>query len=200
MINLFTTGSYGAVNTVYNDDGEMFAMKSFDVEKEEIGNDNTDDDEDAEEIVYGTCELGTLREISVLRMFANIQPTDKIVSHPGIMPMYDATPMRDTVCIIMPKYACNLTRAIQGKSLDNKQKLAIAYRLLHTIAFLHVNEVIHRDIKCDNILLDDDMQPVLADYSVAKLFDGQITGESTHTPGSIATVYICDSREKNAPK
>jgi len=72
--------------------------------------------------------------------------------------------------------------------LSNPQKLQVAYRLLHTLAFLHANKIIHRDIKCDNILMDDDMMPVLADFSLAKLFDENLDGD-THTPGPGTPTY-----------
>jgi len=66
--------------------------------------------------------------------------------------------------------------------LGNKQKLLIAHKLLTALAFLHANDVIHRDIKTDNILLDENMDPVLADFSLAKIFDNKCLG-TTHTPG-----------------
>jgi serine kinase len=179
-------GTFGAVSTVYDDEGQMFAMKAFDAETDEVS--DSDDEGETRTVNYGTCELGTLREISVLRMFSRVLPEDVVVEHPGIMRMHDITFHRDKFCMIMPKASCNLTKAIKGGALSNPQKLQVAYRLLHTLAFLHANKIIHRDIKCDNILLDDDMMPVLADFSLAKLFDENLDGD-THTPGPGTPTY-----------
>lgn len=57
-------GSYGAVKTVYNDEGEIFALKRFE---------NTDEDDS----MFGSLHLGTLREISILRMISSIRPHEK---------------------------------------------------------------------------------------------------------------------------
>jgi len=179
-------GTFGAVSTVYDDDGQMFAMKAFEAETDEVS--DSDDEGESHTVNYGTCELGTLREISVLRMFSRMLPKDNVVEHPGIMRMHDVTSHRDKLCMIMPKASCDLTKAIKGGALSNPQKLQVAYRLLHTLAFLHANKIIHRDIKCDNILLDDDMMPVLADFSLAKLFDENLEGD-THTPGPGTPTY-----------
>jgi len=96
--------------------------------------------------------------------------------------LVDVTVMQGATCMIMPKMICNLTKAITTNMLNNKQKLNIAHKLIIAVAFLHTNNVIHRDIKTDNILLDDKMDPVLADFSLAKLFDHKLSG-TTHTPG-----------------
>jgi len=90
--------------------------------------------------------------------------------------------------MVMPKGLCSLKKAITTNLLNNKQKLNIAHKLLIAVAFLHENYVIHRDIKTDNILLDEDFNPVLADFSLAKIFDTTLKG-TTHTPGLGTTSY-----------
>lgn len=131
-------GSYGAVHTVYDDNGEMFALKEFEP---------TDDDDS----MCGSLSLGTLREISVLRMFSSIRPEEKNRGHVNIMSVHDIciSDFNHTLCMVMPKYTCNLTKAIKSNCLSNKQKLSIAHQLLTGVAFLHKNDIIHRDIKVE---------------------------------------------------
>ena len=64
------SGSYGSVITVYNDDGENFALKMFD----------QDEDDEEEEEGIG---LGTLREISILRILRSRN------AHPNIIEIHD---------------------------------------------------------------------------------------------------------------
>ena len=48
-------------------------------------------------------------------------------------------------------------------------QLEIAALLLHAVAWLASHQVMHRDIKPDNVLLTDEGQPVLTDFSLAKV-------------------------------
>jgi len=51
-------------------------------------------------------------------------------------------------------------------------KFVVAEGILQGLASLHEREYIHRDIKPDNILMQDDWTPMLADFGFAKKFDG----------------------------
>lgn len=198
-------GSFGAVRTVYDDDGNQFAMKEFEREKEDVQEEYSDSEEEEEyeeeELEYDSMDLGTLREISVLRMFAKLLPgDDKIVEHPGVMRLHDIYKFKGNMCMIMPKYSCNLAQAITGNALTGKKKLECAHKLISTLAFLHTNHIIHRDVKCDNVLMDDDMNPVLADFSLAKLasLSNSTTG-TTHTPGVGTACYKAPEVYKDQP-
>lgn len=71
--------------------------------------------------------------------------------HPNIMPMVDVGTVKgmDGICMLMPKYACTLDSAIENKLLKGKQKLTLVHKLLSATAFLHANDIIHRDIKTE---------------------------------------------------
>jgi len=146
----------------------MFALKEFA---------NPEDDES----MSGSLQLGTLREISVLRMLSSLREDDLYRGHPNIMSLHDICVSEDrTLSMVMPRCSCNLTEAIKSNCLNSKQKLSITHQLLIAVGFLHKNDIIHRDIKSDNVLLDGDMNPILADFSLAKIFDGS-ENAPTHT-------------------
>ncbi len=79
----------------------------------------------------------------------------------------------------------DLYHAITGKILTKKHRRQITLQLLKSLAFLKRNGILHRDIKPDNVLLDEKFNPVLADYSLSKVFRGRCKNGS-HT-GRIAT-------------
>eukprot|EP00586_Coscinodiscus_wailesii_P007967 CAMPEP_0172521432 /NCGR_PEP_ID=MMETSP1066-20121228/292576_1 /TAXON_ID=671091 /ORGANISM="Coscinodiscus wailesii, Strain CCMP2513" /LENGTH=488 /DNA_ID=CAMNT_0013304345 /DNA_START=218 /DNA_END=1681 /DNA_ORIENTATION=+ len=182
-------GSFGSVMIVYNDDGDEYAYKLF-----------TDDDDDDDD-----CDLlnvGVLREISVLRLLRSSHSHKNIISiHDVVTPDGDeesgGAGTEGYMGLVMPVFHDGtLAAAIASQSFkkDRPGKVAIAHGLLSAVAYLHDNAIMHRDIKCDNVLLKRDdsggVTPVLIDFSLAKVIPGlpglypHIPANATDTPAS----------------
>jgi serine/threonine protein kinase len=213
-------GSYGSVLMVYNEEGECFAMKKFEsvynkhmVESlvkclnienpenniedeyitscEEYDSTNTGSSNYSDRITkIPGMETGALREISILRCLSNILNTDNNYEHPNIITLTDICWYDGELSMIMPKMCMCLYDAVKSDSLNNIQKIKISHGLITAVGFLHTNNIIHRDIKTDNVLLDDDMSMKLCDFSLSKLFDDKMeeTGV-THTPEVGTSTY-----------
>jgi serine/threonine protein kinase len=65
--------------------------------------------------------------------------------------------------------------------LDPTKTLLILYGVACGLAFLHKRDVIHRDIKTANILLDENLEPRLADFGFAR--------PETIGPGGLSIAY-----------
>uniref|UniRef100_A0A7S0LGX4 Protein kinase domain-containing protein n=1 Tax=Coccolithus braarudii TaxID=221442 RepID=A0A7S0LGX4_9EUKA len=156
------TGSYGSVVLVYTDEGDEYAAKLFDEEKEEEEDDEFDGEE--EDKADPPLGVGVLREISMLKLING--------SHPALMRVVDVAEIeeegRTTLAMIMERMYGDLSAAIEKGTLGNKDKLRVAAHLLHALAFMHSYGLMHRDIKPDNVLLNAEGNPVLADFSLAK--------------------------------
>eukprot|EP00941_MAST-03F_sp_MAST-3F-sp1_P005365 g5365.t1 len=161
-------GAGGAVTMVYDDDGVVFAMKTF------------EPDEEDESIA-----VETFRELAMLRILSGEN------AHENIVTMIDLTMIEDEICMIMPKFLCDLKGLIQGKGLKQKGlKLRVAHGLLSALAYLHENGVMHRDIKTENVMFTDEMKPVLIDFGLAKIIDGVGRYGSTHTSDCGTACYM----------
>ncbi|XP_076949754.1 putative LRR receptor-like serine/threonine-protein kinase At5g63710 [Bidens hawaiensis] len=82
------------------------------------------------------------------------------------------------------------------KGLDWLTRKRIAFGAARGLEYLHEHctpKIIHRDLKAANILLDDDFEPVLGDFGLAKLVDTHLTHITTQvrgTMGHIAPEYL----------
>lgn len=71
-------------------------------------------------------------------------------------------------------------------------RLNIAIETATALAYLHASDIIHRDVKTNNILLDDYYRVKVADFGVSRLFPSDVTHVSTApqgTPGYIDPEY-----------
>ncbi|CAN0858245.1 Probable LRR receptor-like serine/threonine-protein kinase At5g63710 [Linum grandiflorum] len=82
------------------------------------------------------------------------------------------------------------------KPLGWADRKRIALGSAHGLEYLHEHcspKIIHRDLKAANILLDEDLEPVLGDFGLAKLVDTKMTHVTTQvrgTMGHIAPEYL----------
>ncbi|XP_058098012.1 cysteine-rich receptor-like protein kinase 2 [Magnolia sinica] len=73
-------------------------------------------------------------------------------------------------------------------TLNWKQRFDIIIGMARGIAYLHDefhSRIIHRDIKSSNILLDDDLQPKIADFGLARLLPEDKSHLSTRFAGTL---------------
>lgn len=103
------------------------------------------------------------------------------LNHPSIVRIYEVFGACGTAFLV--------TDYIKGKSLQawmadkpaGKRIKQVLLQLLDALAYLHAAGIIHRDIKPDNILIQENDAPVLIDFGAA------LQGSPTHTLTLIGT-------------
>lgn len=91
------------------------------------------------------------------------------LNHPCIAKVFDGGEYEECVYIVMEK--------VEGKTLDRfvyehkpetQGKLTLFKRICHAIEHAHQNQILHADIKPENILVDRDFQPKLLDFNLTQ--------------------------------
>jgi serine/threonine-protein kinase len=102
------------------------------------------------------------------------------LEHPAIVPVYDVGE-EDGVPYFVMRYmpGGSLTQWIEKGKFSMEDAARIIERLASALAYAHKNGLIHRDLKPDNILFDNNGDPFISDFGVAK-----ITDSATNMTGS----------------
>ncbi|KAF6989073.1 hypothetical protein CFC21_006462 [Triticum aestivum] len=96
-------------------------------------------------------------------------------------------------CLLVYEYMANnsLDKFLFGErrgTLNWKQRFNIIVGMARGLAYLHEEFhvcIIHRDIKSSNVLLDDDFQPKIADFGLARLLPDDHSHLSTKFAGTL---------------
>ena len=96
------------------------------------------------------------------------------LKHPYIINVYDVVSEGDKEYIVM-EYVEGITLKdyLQGNKLSVSAVLEIGVRLADALQHAHSKNIIHCDIKPQNILVDKNLNPRIADFGIAKMVSNQ---------------------------
>jgi WD40 repeat protein/serine/threonine protein kinase len=109
------------------------------------------------------------------------------LEHPHIVPLFDYWREADSAYIVMRFLrGGSLRQILNDGGLPIPRALQITQQIASALAFSHRNGVIHRDVKPQNIMMDDDGNAYLSDFGIALLDKNKGEGGSENFVGSVA--------------
>ncbi|XP_022992820.1 LEAF RUST 10 DISEASE-RESISTANCE LOCUS RECEPTOR-LIKE PROTEIN KINASE-like 1.4 isoform X4 [Cucurbita maxima] len=161
---------------------------------------------------FGTVYYGKLddgREVAVKRLYEhNCKRVEQFMNevniladlqHKNLVKLYGCTSRFSQGLLLVYEYIPNGTVAdhlhgsrVKFGLLSWPIRLRIAIETANALIYLHRKDIIHRDVKTNNILLDSTCSVKVADFGLSRLFPTDVTHVSTApqgTPGYVDPEY-----------
>ncbi|XP_058186587.1 LEAF RUST 10 DISEASE-RESISTANCE LOCUS RECEPTOR-LIKE PROTEIN KINASE-like 1.4 isoform X1 [Rhododendron vialii] len=189
-----------------------FGAQVFDYTELEEATGNFDRSRELGDGGFGTVYYGQLqdgRTVAVKRLYENnFKRVEQFMNeveiltrlrHVNLVQLYGCTSKRSRELLLVYEYIPNGTVAdhLHGRRANSgllswPVRLSVAVETAGALAYLHASDIIHRDVKTNNILLDNDFRVKVADFGLSRLFPTDVTHVSTApqgTPGYVDPEY-----------
>ncbi|MCX7286484.1 MAG: serine/threonine-protein kinase [Rhodobacterales bacterium] len=122
-------------------------------------------------VVAARSRAHTAELRSVVQLFVREARNLSKIVHPNIVAVHQVFEDNGTAYMAIDYIdGLDLQQIIdgQGRMPTPAEIVVITEKLLHAVGFIHSNDMLHRDISPDNILISKDGEPVLIDFGAAR--------------------------------
>ena len=130
--------------------------------------------------------LGHWASDAHLKRFRREAEAAASLDHPGIVPIYEVGE-RDGSCYFSMKFieGGQLDEVVRREPMPIRRTVELIAKVARTVHYAHDHNILHRDIKPGNILLDAKGEPHLTDFGLARLVESE--SSVTHTLDVLGT-------------
>ncbi len=154
-------------------------------------------------VVYKAYDTRLERDIAIKIIRSGAFPSDDLaeilkrfereakslakLSHPSIVKVYDFGEHDGSPFLVMEYLSGGTLKKLLGKPIPWQDAVRLILPVARGVAYAHKRGLLHRDIKPANVLITDDGEPMLSDFGIAKLFEGDQTTALTGSGMAIGT-------------
>jgi WD40 repeat protein len=148
---------------------------------------------------------GTLVESALLHRFEREVNILALLRHPGICQLYCAGTLHDGLGVKVPFLAMEIVQGLpihqhcRKHRLTIRQKLELFLKVADAIEYVHTTGIVHRDITCRNVLVNDRGEPKVLDFGLANFCDHrqQLYSVATVTGQPFGTLQYTSPEQAN---
>ncbi|HWY41378.1 MAG TPA: protein kinase [Chthoniobacterales bacterium] len=120
--------------------------------------------------------LGQWSSTPHLKRFRHEAEAAARLEHPQIVPIYEIGE-RDGSCYFSMKFVegGQLDEIVRREAMPPRRAAELLVKIARTVQFAHDHGILHRDIKPGNILVDNNGEPHLTDFGLARLIEQEST-------------------------
>src|SRR5499425_2359665 len=131
-------------------------------------------------VALKVISLGPWASKAHLKRFRREAEAAASLDHSGIVPIYEVGE-RDGSCYFSMKFVegGQLDELVKRGPMPIRRAVELIAKVARTVHYAHEHGILHRDIKPGNILLDQNGEPHLTDFGLARLVEAESTVTGT---------------------
>ncbi|XAR67538.1 Non-specific serine/threonine protein kinase [Bertholletia excelsa] len=194
------------------EEGSYYGLKIFSYAELEEATHNFDPNKELGDGGFGSVYQGKLRDgrvVAIKRFYEhNCKSLEQFMNeveiltrlrHQNLVSLYGCTSSHSRQLLLVYEYVPNGTVAdhLNGGAANRSYlpwttRMSIAIETASALAYLHACDIIHRDVKTSNLLLDNNLGVKVADFGLSREVPTNVTHVSTApqgTPGYVDPEY-----------
>lgn len=109
------------------------------------------------------------------------------LSHPNIVKVLDYGEYESTPYLVMEFISGGALKSKMGRPIPYAEAATMLVPIARALQHAHQQKIVHRDVKPENILINDSGQPMLSDFGILKLVDVEESHGLTGTGKIVGT-------------